>query len=272
VTEDVWAEWLKEDWDRRRWIRHMQDLVARYQAMVDGPGPSLIFRHPTAFREARAQDENERRARLTRAEEELRRLRAGAPLPAPERPRRLLHATADVAWRMRELRVLRRFRSRPDPFEVYRGSERTDPLPASPVAVEAWFALPPSGRLPVALQVAQRRIDVRGLARWLFEGPSARVSLGPESEFGTTPRQIEIDGEIYVVVQHGEGWAAVDGVCPHRGGLLGEGEVEDGCIVCPIHFWKFSLEDGRAVVGRGGIQVHRVEREDGRLYLYRSDG
>lgn len=272
MTEGIWTEWLSEDWDRRSWIRRVQDLIPRYEEMAPGPEPSLIFRHPTAFREARAQPENERRARLERAEEELRRLRAGAPLPASERPRRLLHATADVAWRMRELRVLHRFRSRPDPFDAYRASGRRDPLPPSPRAIEAWFARAPARRLAVAIEVAERRVGLRGLARWLFQGPCPRVELGAASDFGEEPRQVEIDGEIYVVVRHGEGWAAVDGICPHRGGLLGDGPVEDGCIVCPIHFWKFSLEDGRAVTGRGHIGVHRVELEDGRLWLHRSDG
>jgi nitrite reductase/ring-hydroxylating ferredoxin subunit/uncharacterized membrane protein len=32
--------------------------------------------------------------------------------------------------------------------------------------------------------------------------------------------------------------------CAHRGGPLHEGELEDGCITCPLHGSRFRLEDG----------------------------
>lgn len=38
--------------------------------------------------------------------------------------------------------------------------------------------------------------------------------------------------------------SAVGNVCPHRGGPLGQGTVEDGHVVCPWHGWAFSLESG----------------------------
>ena len=37
---------------------------------------------------------------------------------------------------------------------------------------------------------------------------------------------------------------AIDGICPHHGGPLGQGSVE-GCIVsCPWHGWKFDVTSG----------------------------
>lgn len=45
------------------------------------------------------------------------------------------------------------------------------------------------------------------------------------------------DGKIY----------ALDNVCPHMGGPLGEGELE-GCIVtCPWHGWQFDVTNGECV-------------------------
>ena len=44
-----------------------------------------------------------------------------------------------------------------------------------------------------------------------------------------------VDGEIY----------ALDGVCPHQGGPLGDGALE-GCVVtCPWHGWRFDVRDGQ---------------------------
>lgn len=37
---------------------------------------------------------------------------------------------------------------------------------------------------------------------------------------------------------------AVDDFCPHMGASLSGGFVEDGCVTCPWHFWRFRLSDG----------------------------
>ena len=38
---------------------------------------------------------------------------------------------------------------------------------------------------------------------------------------------------------------ALDGVCPHQGGPLGQGSL-DGCIVtCPWHGWQFDVRTGQ---------------------------
>lgn len=43
-----------------------------------------------------------------------------------------------------------------------------------------------------------------------------------------------IDGKFY----------AIDNTCPHRGGPLGEGDLE-GCVVtCPWHGWNFDVTTG----------------------------
>ena len=39
---------------------------------------------------------------------------------------------------------------------------------------------------------------------------------------------------------------AVDNECPHHGGPLGQGAVEEGKIVCPWHSWSFDPVSGRA--------------------------
>lgn len=39
-------------------------------------------------------------------------------------------------------------------------------------------------------------------------------------------------------------YSALDNVCPHRGGPLGQGVVEDGKIVCPWHGWQYHPKTG----------------------------
>jgi nitrite reductase/ring-hydroxylating ferredoxin subunit len=38
---------------------------------------------------------------------------------------------------------------------------------------------------------------------------------------------------------------ALENVCLHNGDPLGEGEVDDGCAVCPWHGWRYELSTGR---------------------------
>jgi nitrite reductase (NADH) small subunit len=37
---------------------------------------------------------------------------------------------------------------------------------------------------------------------------------------------------------------ALDGRCPHRGGSLGEGAIQDGTVFCPLHGWQFDIRTG----------------------------
>ncbi len=42
---------------------------------------------------------------------------------------------------------------------------------------------------------------------------------------------------------------ALDNECPHRGGPLSEGMIENGKIVCPWHAWTFDPATGAAIEG-----------------------
>ncbi|HET6676610.1 MAG TPA: non-heme iron oxygenase ferredoxin subunit [Nitrospiraceae bacterium] len=37
---------------------------------------------------------------------------------------------------------------------------------------------------------------------------------------------------------------AIDNTCVHRGGPLGEGDVEGGVVTCPWHGWQFNIATG----------------------------
>src|SRR3954468_13861162 len=58
----------------------------------------------------------------------------------------------------------------------------------------------------------------------------------------------------------GDDVVALSGRCPHAGGSLGHGWVEDGEVICPLHRWRFRLSDGRGTTMRGS-SVHRFPCE-----------
>ncbi|MEO0476134.1 MAG: Rieske 2Fe-2S domain-containing protein, partial [Planctomycetota bacterium] len=51
------------------------------------------------------------------------------------------------------------------------------------------------------------------------------------------------------VFRHGDDgkkFSAVQSVCAHQGGPLGEGKIVDGCITCPWHGYQYKPEDGQS--------------------------
>ncbi|WP_462249271.1 thiamine pyrophosphate-binding protein [Ekhidna sp.] len=64
---------------------------------------------------------------------------------------------------------------------------------------------------------------------------------------------------------HHEGkFGCLDNKCPHQGGPLGEGSIENGLLRCPWHGWDYDPISGKAPGFDDGVESFEVEvREDG---------
>jgi 3-phenylpropionate/trans-cinnamate dioxygenase ferredoxin subunit len=61
-------------------------------------------------------------------------------------------------------------------------------------------------------------------------------------------RIVEIGGRSVCLARtEGGEWGAIDNICTHDGGTLGEGEVVGNAIECPRHGGRFDLRSGRVV-------------------------
>ena len=82
-------------------------------------------------------------------------------------------------------------------------------------------------------------------------------------------RVVEVDGVLVVVVNLGERYYALEDVCTHDGGPLGEGELEDGQIVCPRHGAHFDVRTGAALTlpAFEAVQTYEVRVTDGDLLV-----
>ena len=68
----------------------------------------------------------------------------------------------------------------------------------------------------------------------------------------------KMDGEIF----------ALNNVCPHQHtALIYDGYLEDGCVVCPAHGWKFQLKDGKMPDGRNGLASYPVVEKNDFIYV-----
>ena len=57
-------------------------------------------------------------------------------------------------------------------------------------------------------------------------------------------KEFPVGGKMLCVAMIGGKPTAINNVCPHRGGPLAEGTIEDGKVVCPWHQWEFDLASG----------------------------
>jgi nitrite reductase/ring-hydroxylating ferredoxin subunit len=61
---------------------------------------------------------------------------------------------------------------------------------------------------------------------------------------------------------------ALDNICAHQHSpLIYDGFIEDGCVVCPAHGWKFNLSDGRTPEGGKGLTIHHVKLINGKIFV-----
>jgi 3-phenylpropionate/trans-cinnamate dioxygenase ferredoxin subunit len=57
----------------------------------------------------------------------------------------------------------------------------------------------------------------------------------------------EVEDRVVALFHVGGRFYAIDDVCTHDGGPLGEGELVDHTVACPRHGAKFDIRDGRAL-------------------------
>ncbi|HTH52907.1 MAG TPA: Rieske 2Fe-2S domain-containing protein [Edaphobacter sp.] len=77
--------------------------------------------------------------------------------------------------------------------------------------------------------------------------------------------EAEVEGIAVCLANVGGELSALDNWCPHRRGPLGQGWIENGCVVCPWHSWTFDARTGQAEYPpneRVEVFPLRVEGED----------
>ena len=60
-----------------------------------------------------------------------------------------------------------------------------------------------------------------------------------------TVMEAEVNGNTYAVCNADGELHALDGVCPHAGGPLGQGALHGTTLVCPWHAWEYDCRTGQ---------------------------
>ena len=99
--------------------------------------------------------------------------------------------------------------------------------------------------------------------------PVAKVSEIPDPG----RRLVEVDERLIVVFHAAGNFYAIDDVCTHDGGPLGDGLLEGFSIACPRHGAQFDIRDGRALTmpATKPTVAHEVKVVDGNILVRLKD-
>lgn len=80
--------------------------------------------------------------------------------------------------------------------------------------------------------------------------------------------EAEVNGSTYAICNVDGELHAFDGACPHAGGPLGQGNIEDGRLVCPWHAWEYDCRTGANDYDENlKLASFPVKVEDGGIFL-----
>ena len=133
---------------------------------------------------------------------------------------------------------------------------------ATAISVGGWLG----GHLSYALGVGVDTTAFQhGESDWSYLADEADVQRG-------VLRAADFAGVPVVLTRTDDGIIALADRCTHRGGPLHEGELRDGCVVCPWHGSAFAL-DGSVVQGPATRpqSAYEVRVTDGQVYARRAD-
>jgi nitrite reductase (NADH) small subunit len=61
--------------------------------------------------------------------------------------------------------------------------------------------------------------------------------------------EVEHEDRVYALFNVDGVISAIDGLCPHQGGPLADGQVVGTTVSCPWHGWQFDIQTGKSPLG-----------------------
>ncbi|MFO7445509.1 MAG: Rieske 2Fe-2S domain-containing protein [Ignavibacteriaceae bacterium] len=78
------------------------------------------------------------------------------------------------------------------------------------------------------------------------------------------------DGQLIdiAVYKYKDNVYAMSNICPHQqSALIYDGYIEDNCVVCPVHGWRFDIDTGRTPSGGSKLQIYEAKIIDNDVYI-----
>ena len=73
-------------------------------------------------------------------------------------------------------------------------------------------------------------------------------------------REFQVDGLTVAIANIGNKFYAVNNTCLHRGGPLGQGQLQGVAVTCPWHGWQYDVTSGKLVMNQAiGVKTYVIE-------------
>jgi nitrite reductase (NADH) small subunit len=98
-------------------------------------------------------------------------------------------------------------------------------------------------------------------------GEGVRVGRATDVPVGSG-RVFDVAGRTVAVFNVGGSFYAIDNECSHRGGPLGEGDLDGTVVLCPWHAWRWDVTTG-ANVNNPAVTVacYPITEREGSLFV-----
>ena len=79
---------------------------------------------------------------------------------------------------------------------------------------------------------------------------------------------VECQEKCLAVFNVGGTFHVIDNTCVHRGGPLGEGDLEGDVVSCPWHGWEYNVKTGQCVNNPAGhVKVYPARVQEGEVQV-----
>jgi nitrite reductase (NADH) small subunit len=83
-----------------------------------------------------------------------------------------------------------------------------------------------------------------------------------------TIQEVQVEGKAVALANVDGQFHAINGVCLHHGGPLGEGPLEGPVVTCPWHGWQYDVRTGRVVQNpTAGVECYAVEVRGSEIFV-----
>ena len=81
-------------------------------------------------------------------------------------------------------------------------------------------------------------------------------------------REFQLNGKSVAIANIQGKFFAINSVCLHHGGPLGEGDLDGSVVSCPWHGWQYDVTTGKlAQQPEAGVDCYPVELRGEEIYL-----
>jgi nitrite reductase (NADH) small subunit len=75
-----------------------------------------------------------------------------------------------------------------------------------------------------------------------------------------TIREFQVDGLTVAIANIGNKFYAINNTCLHRGGPLGQGQLQGVAVTCPWHGWQYDVTTGKLTMNPTiGVKTYLLE-------------